>query len=161
MRNRLRYWLIRRVLKSAAAFEENLSEAYSALLAELKDSPAGARLERLQAEEKQHLAVIRRLSRGPAADEELERLISPTHFHNPDEVAPLDSAVRAAFAEQLERLRDLERDSYIFYSNLARMSKIQVVKKSFSFLADQEREHLQILQRLLGGAEAPETAEKG
>jgi len=160
MRNRLRYWLIRRVLKSAAAFEEDLSAAYANLLDELEHSDARTRIERLQAEEKQHLAVIRRLSRGPAADEELERLISHTHFHNPDEVAPLDPAVRAAFAEQLEHLHKLERDSYIFYSNLARMSKIQVVKKSFSFLADQEREHLQILQRLLGGAEDPEAAKK-
>ena len=160
MRNRLRYWLIRRGLKSAAAFEEDLSEAYAALLAELKDSPAGARLERLQAEEKQHLAVIRLLAKTPLADEELERLISHAHFHHPEEIAPLDPAVRAAFAEQLEELRKLEQDSYIFYSNLARMSKIPAVKKSFSFLAGQEREHLQILQRLLGGGEAPEAAEK-
>jgi rubrerythrin len=160
MRHRLRYWLIRRVLKSAAVFEEDLSASYAALLEKLKSDPAGAPLARLWEEEKLHLEMIRRLARGPVSSGELDRLIAGAHFHDPEEVAPLPPALRAAFADRLERLQELERESYIFYSNLARISKLPSVKKSFAFLADQERQHLLLVQRLLDGGDAPETPKK-
>jgi rubrerythrin len=155
MRNLLRYWLIRRILKSAAVFEEELSSAYAALLKELESSPVGEQLHRLMEEEALHLKVIRRLVRGPVSAVGLDKLMAGTHFHTPEDVPALNPALRAAFAAQLKQLEDLEKDSYIFYSNLARSSKIPAVKKSFAFLADQERQHLLIVQRLMGTPDNP------
>jgi rubrerythrin len=153
MRNPLRYWLIRKILKSAAVFEEDLSKAYAALLEELESDPAGPELQRLLEEEALHLDMIRCLARGPVSYEDLERLMANMHFHDPQAVEPLPPDIRAAFTPQLESLESLEKESYIFYSNLARSSKIPAVKKSFAFLAQQEKQHLLIVQRLLGGSE--------
>ena len=155
MRNLLRYWLIRRVLKSAAVFEESLSSAYATLLEDLESSPAGEQLHRLMEEEALHLKVIRRLVRGPVSTGELDKLMADTHFHTPEEVSALNPALRETFAAQLKQLEDLEKESYVFYSNLARISKIPAVKKSFAFLAEQEKQHLLIVQRLMGTPDNP------
>jgi hypothetical protein len=40
--------------------------------------------------------------------------------------------------------------TWIFYGNLRRMSKIPAMKKAFEVLAAMEKEHVDILRRLLG-----------
>ena len=48
----------------------------------------------------------------------------------------------------------MEEESFIFYSNLSKMSRIPAVRQAFRFMAEQERQHLRVLRRLRGADEA-------
>ena len=54
-----------------------------------------------------------------------------------------------------------EEKTWVFYSNLRRMSKIPVVKRAFEVLAHMEKEHIDILRALLGAAPGGPRGEPG
>ncbi len=151
MQNPLRSWLIKRVLKSALVFERDMFEAYEAILKELQKKPAGERFRKLLEEEKHHQQILTRLTGRRIDDEELEKIFGAAHFHDPASTLPLPPNILKAVGQKIAELQNIEKESYLFYSNLQRISKIPAVKKAFKFLADQERQHLLILEKLASG----------
>jgi rubrerythrin len=59
---------------------------------------------------------------------------------------------RKRWGAELAASMEREEKTWVFYSNLRRMSKIPIVKKAFELLAAMEKEHLDILRKLLGRA---------
>ena len=63
---------------------------------------------------------------------------------------PLGRIVDKSISLKINEAVEQEEDSFKFYMNLYRMSKIDSVKEAFSLLADQESIHLILLKKLMG-----------
>jgi rubrerythrin len=150
MRCPIRTWLLKRVLKSAWVYERDLLASYNSLLQELRQSSVSENLERLFQEEEAHQKLLERISEGTVRPEELETILETEQFHDLSRIHPMEPPLRDRFAVAFSRLARLEEDSFVFYSNLSRISKIPVVRKAFAFLSRQEWQHLVLLRRLLG-----------
>ncbi len=163
MRRLLRRWLIRRVLAAAFTFESDLSRAYELALRKLEGSSLKERLAALLEEEHSHRELLERVRDGRISDQELEGLLAGAPIHRVEDIEPLSPGQLEVHGRRLATIEKVEEESYIFYSNLATMSKLSAVRQAFRFMAEQERQHLRILRRLrgAGGAEAAGDPEAG
>lgn len=148
-------WILFSVVRSARAYEAESIEAYRALRAiqsasrgcceELADS-----FRRLLEEEEEHRRVLAEVAAGRMSMEELESLLARYVDPRLDNIVPLEADKRGAWAPAITAALAGEEKTWIFYTNLRRTSKIPVVKRAFEVLAGREREHVQILRRILG-----------
>jgi rubrerythrin len=152
--------ILRRVLKSALVFEREAQGLYETLQGELGEEARGG-LAHLTEEERMHRRLLEDIVAGRLDGGELGRALEGHRYHALEQTAPLDRATLEAHGERLEgALRD-EEATVGFYANLERISVIPAVKLAFRLLAEMEREHVEILSRLLGRERPPGVVSRG
>jgi rubrerythrin len=148
-------WILARVVRSGLAFESEAIEMYRKLTQELggskscSDSLHGS-LCHLLAEEELHWRLLEHVAAGTLSVQELERHMAGHPYGEIDSLAPLNGPDLERWGGHLARALEQEEKTWVFYGNLRRMSKIPAVKQAFEVLAGMEKEHLDILRRLLG-----------
>jgi rubrerythrin len=149
-------WILSRVVRSGQAFEAEAISAYTRLLAKVRAS-GGACDETLEnslchllEEEETHKKVLDDASTGAYSAEELERILGGHLYAGLEQIRPLDPATLALWGPDLRAALEQEEKTWVFYGNLRRMSKIPAVKRAFEVLASMEKEHVDILRKLLG-----------
>jgi len=148
-------WIFSRVVKSALVFETEAIETYRRLQEGLEGGRScGGHLAdslcHLLEEERQHWEILSRASVGKLGVEELERVLDGHMYRAIGGIRPLEGEDRERWGGELAEALAQEEKTYIFYSNLRRMSKIPVVKRAFEVLAHMEKEHIDILRAFLG-----------
>jgi len=143
-------WILRRVVKSALVFEAGSLERYRRLGERLVDSPLWESLGHLLEEEEHHWRILTDAAAGKIDAAQVERLVKGHLFSGMATIRPLDGEALREWGRELERALAEEERTFLFYGNLRRMSRIPVVRRAFEVLASMEREHVQILRRLLG-----------
>lgn len=148
-------WIFSRVVKSALVFETEAIETYRRLQESLEGGRScGGHLAdslcHLLEEERQHWEILSRASVGKLGIEELEKVLDEHMYKAIDDIRPLEGQDLARWGGELAEALAQEEKTYVFYSNLRRMSKIPVVKRAFEVLAHMEKEHIDILLALLG-----------
>ena len=148
-------WIFSRVVRSALAFETEAIDIYHRLADQLGDQKScsddfrGALCHLLE-EEQMHWKLLTEAAEGKLTMEELERHLAEHVFAGLEEMEPLAGEELERWGADLARALDQEEKTWVFYGNLRRMSKLPVVKKAFEVLAAMEKEHIDILRRLLG-----------
>jgi len=142
-------------LGSALAFEEEAIKDYRAMREKLGAAgactdPLDSSLCHLLEEEEAHKKVLTDAAAGKLSEAGLESLFSGHVYPGLGSLQPLSAEEAAAWGPDLARSLEQEEKTWIFYGNLRRMSKIHVVKRAFEALAAMEKEHVDILRRLLG-----------
>jgi rubrerythrin len=143
-------WILRRVVKSALVFEAGSLERYRRLGERLVDSPLWESLGHLLEEEQQHWRILTDAAAGALDAAEVERLVLGHLFSGMAAIRPLEAEALREWGPELESALAEEERTLLFYGNLQRMSRIPVVRRAFELLASMEREHVEILRRLLG-----------
>ncbi len=148
-------WIFSRVVKSALVFETEAIETYRRLQEGLEGGRSrGGHLAdslcHLLEEERQHWEILSRASVGKLGIEELEKVLDEHQYEAIGSIRPLEGQDLARWGGELAEALAQEEKTYVFYSNLRRMSKIPVVKRAFEVLAHMEKEHIDILRALLG-----------
>ena len=103
-------------------------------------------------EERQHWDILTRASLGRLEVEELEKVLDEHLYAAIGEIRPLAGADLERWGAELSRALAGEEKTWVFYTNLRRMSKIPAVRRAFDVLAHMEKEHIDILRALLGKA---------
>ena len=146
----IKIWILKLIIKRALILEESESDLYLSLKEILSGDESNKGLEHIIQEEESHKKILTYIAEGEVSYEQLEEIFGQHHFLEIQTIEPLDkSALSKCKSEILKALR-MEEDRFNFYNNLSKISKIPPVKKAFHLLADMEREHLEILKRLLG-----------
>jgi rubrerythrin len=149
-------WVLRRVVKSALVFEAGSLGTYRQLREHLVDSPLWESLGHLLEEEEHHWRILTDTAAGKLDAAEVERLVAGHLFSGMAAIRPLEGEALGTWGPELERALAEEEQTFVFYGNLRRMSRIPAVRRAFEVLAAMEHEHVDILRRLLGRArEAP------
>jgi rubrerythrin len=154
-------WILRRVVKSALVFEAGSLENYRRLRERLVDSPLWESLGHLLEEEEHHWRILSDAAEGKFDATEVERLVKGHLFSGMASIQPLEGDALREWGAELERALAEEERTLLFYGNLRRMSRIPVVRRAFEVLASMEREHADILRRLLGRPPAGPSGESG
>ncbi len=148
-------WIFSRVVRSALAFESEAIDLYHRLAGLLggptscSDELQGALCHLLE-EEQMHWKLLTDASEGKLTLEELESHLAGHMYAGLEGMEPLEGEDRDRWGPDLSRALEQEEKTWVFYGNLRRMSKLPVVKKTFEVLAAMEKEHIDILRRLLG-----------
>ncbi len=156
MRGLLSRWILGGVLKSALAFEAESLSTYRRMLGGTRagskscSDDLDASLCHLIEEEELHRTILTDAANGRLSLEELERIFAGHLYTGFDAIRPLEGAVLREWEPELSAALEQEEKTWVFYGNLRRMSKIPTVKKAFEVLASMEKEHIDILRRLLG-----------
>jgi rubrerythrin len=143
-------WILRRVVKSALVFEAGSLETYRRLRELLVDHPLGESHGHLLEEEEHHWRILTDAAEGKLDAAEIERVVQGHLFAGIAAIRPLEGEELGEWGPELERALAEEERTLLFYGNLHRMSRIPVVRRAFEVLAAMEREHVDILHRLLG-----------
>lgn len=154
MKGILSRWILRGVLKSALAFEAEAVSTYTRLRERLGTGRScsedlDASLCHLIEEEELHRKILTDAAEGKLSLEELQAVLDQHLYDGFDRIRPLTGDTLREWEEDLSAALKQEEKTWIFYGNLRRMSKIPTVKKAFEVLASMEKEHLDILRRLL------------
>ncbi len=157
----LRRLVLRRVVRSALTFEHNARDVYAALVGELEDTGQQESLRHLLDEEELHINIVTEIAEGRPTSQTLEEILANHHFHSLDHIQPLQPQQLSRWRDRLDEALAEERETYRFYRNLGQISKIPVVRLAFKVLADMEREHVEILGRLLGSCLRNDDRESG
>jgi len=145
--------ILRGVVKSAIVLESESIATYQGLSVRVRNDCSDAVDEsicHLLAEEELHRKILQEAAAGRLTGEQLEKLLAERSAPGLPDVKPLDASARALWGDALSSALEHEEKTWIFYSNLRRMSRIPFVKKAFQALAMMEKEHVDILRALLG-----------
>ena len=143
-------WILRRVVKSALVFEASSLATYGRMREHLADNPLWENLSHLLEEEEHHWRILTDAAEGRLDASAIERVVEGHLFSGLVAIRPLEGAALREWGPELERALAEEEQTFLFYGNLRRMSRIPVVRRAFEVLAAMEREHVDILRRLLG-----------
>lgn len=150
-------WILRRVLASGLAFEREAIDAYRALREKLlqpgrcadPDSLEGSLCHLLE-EEELHERILSDAAAGKLSVDGLEQALKDHRYAGFDAIRPLQGEEAERWRAELTAALRQEEKTWIFYGNLGRMSKIPAARRAFEVLAAMEKEHVDILRRLLG-----------
>ncbi len=142
-------WILRRVVKSALVFEASSIETYRRLRDRLVDDPLRDSLGHLLAEEEHHWRILTEAAGGRLDAAGIERVVQDHLYGGMADLAPLEGEARRTWEPELSRALADEEQTLLFYGNLGRMSRIPAVRRAFEVVAAMEREHVEILRRLL------------
>ncbi len=148
----IRRWIFARIVRYAMVFETDAIDLYRSLREKLEDGLLRHGLEHLLAEEELHLKILADAADGKLDAAEMEKALRAHHYANLSTLEPLSREALEVWGDELSEALDREKGTFVFYGNLRRMSKIPMVKKAFEALADMEKEHVEILSKLLGRA---------
>jgi rubrerythrin len=143
-------WILRRVVKSALVFEEASLATYRSLRERLVDHPLWESLGHLLQEEEHHWRILTDIAEGRLDAAMVERIVEGHLFSGLAGIRPLEGEALRVCGPELARALEEEERTLLFYANLRRMSRIPAVRRAFEVLAAMEREHVDILRRLLG-----------
>ncbi len=142
-------WILSRIVRSAMVFEKGSIELYRRLQ-ESAEGDLRRDIGHLLDEEEMHWRILTQAAEGKLDITELEKALHQHLYARLAEISPLSPESMTRWEGELSRALEEEKETFIFYSNLRRISKIPAVKRAFEILADMEREHADILSRLLG-----------
>jgi rubrerythrin len=151
VRRFLRDWILRRVVRSALVFERDAADTYRLLAEKAVDTPLWEGIDHLLKEEELHHRMLLDAAEGRLVLEALEEILRAHPFAAFGRLAALTPDLLAVWGDDLRGALKKEEETFVFYSNLRRMSRIPAVKRAFEVLAEMEREHLTILRALLRG----------
>ncbi len=137
--------MMRAILHIAAEFEEASVADYHAL-AERTDNPAVKLLfQELAADEKAHLLMMRNAGADHAQAEfaELQRADLPS---SPE----LEHDVAISNRPDLQHALEHEKATMAFYHELAGRTAIPALRRTFTYLANAEQDHIQRIEKLMG-----------
>jgi rubrerythrin len=148
-------WILSRVVRSGLAFETEAIDAYNGMLVKLRgsgscDESLEGSLCHLLEEEETHRKVLLDAAAGKYSPEELENILQAHVYAGIDLIRPLEGETLRRWGPELEAALAQEEKTWVFYGNLRRMSKIPAVKRAFEVLGGMEKEHVDILRKLLG-----------
>jgi rubrerythrin len=149
-------WILRRVLASGLVFEKEAIDAYRVLRDTLMkpgrctDETLEGSICHLLEEEELHYRILSDAATGRLSVESLEDQLRGHLYAGFDSIRPLQGEEAEHWSGDLRSALGQEEKTWIFYGNLRRMSKIPAVKRAFEVLASMEKEHVEILRRLLG-----------
>jgi rubrerythrin len=103
-------------------------------------------------EEETHKRILSGVREGKVRYSDLEQMLGRHRYEGFDALLPLTGKLLDQWSADISTALDREEKTWVFYGNLRRMSKIPVVRKAFEVLASMEKEHVDILRRLLGKA---------
>jgi rubrerythrin len=137
------------------SFETEAIDLYRGLRERLMESKScdeslEASLCHLLEEEVTHQRILAEAAAGNLTQIDLDAMASGHMYPGFDSIRPLAGKALEEWSADLSAALEQEEKTWIFYSNLRRMSKIPVVKKAFETLASMEKEHVDILRRILG-----------
>jgi rubrerythrin len=160
----IRRWILSRVVASGLSFETRAIDLYRGLRERLLasrrcDESLEGSLCHLLEEEERHRAILTQASTGRLSPEELDGIVTGHLYAGYALIKPLTGELLTQWEADLSAALEQEEKTWVFYGNLQRMSKIPVVKKAFAALASMEKEHVDILRKLLG--RDTRTTEKG
>jgi rubrerythrin len=155
MRGLLSRWLLSSVLRSAMAFETEAIDAYRGLRAGLLAKGAchdslESSICHLLEEAEAHRRLLEDAAAGRVGLSDLERMLEGHLYPGYDAIRPLEGEDRAHWEAALAAALAREEKTWLFYGNLRRMSTLPLVRRVFEVLAGMEREHVDILRKLLG-----------
>lgn len=142
--------LTRVVLNLAAGFEEAAWADYAKLAAGAADPRFRTLLETLAAEEQRHLERVRSAGR-----EHGEVQLDAAGVERLPAEAALAHDVADSDRPALQHLMEHEEATARFYEELARVTHVPGLKRVFSALAAEERDHLRRLRAFADGPAAP------
>jgi len=159
-------WILRRVLSSGLSFESQAIDAYRGLRERLLkagrcDESLEGSLCHLLEEEELHHRILSDAAAGRLSLEDLERRVEGHVYPGFDSITALRGEEAARWSADLQRALEQEEKTWVFYGNLRRMSKIPAVKKAFEVLAAMEKEHVDILRKLLGSPDLSSSGQSG
>jgi rubrerythrin len=157
-------WVVRRVVASALALETEGLKTYRRLRDRAGSRTIEPQLAHLLEEEERHWRILEDAAAGRLDVSSLERLVREHLYQGIEEIRPLDGPALEEWGADLEQALVQEERTFVFYSNLRRISKIPQVRRAFEVMAGMEREHIEILRRLLGRHEpsaAPAPVRRG
>ena len=145
------------VIRSALALEAEAVSEYEQLRAQAERSRGrthqlGDSLSHILEEERLHVRILEDTGAGGISLPRLEGLLREHASPGLTDVKPLDADGLAQWERGLSSALEHEEKTWIFYGNLRRSSRVPAVRKAFEVLAAMEKEHLDILRRLLGRA---------
>jgi rubrerythrin len=148
-------WILSRVVRSSLAFESEAIETYRRIRQELSGVKSCSEslengLCHLLEEEEAHWKLLHDAADGKVSMEKLDGLVQRHVYAGIDDLHPLQGDELERWGPELSTALAQEEKTWIFYGNLRRMSKIPVVKRAFEALSVMEKEHVDILRRLLG-----------
>ena len=143
---------LKSILSSALTLEEEIYSLYSSLKAEFAVIENPESLVRILDEELSHQSLIRDMIDNRISDQELKQIIEgkDLHIHDPQAIEPLSTDRYGSIRNRLATILEKEREIHSLFTSLHRKSKIPFARRAFGFLENQERIHLQVLERLLG-----------
>jgi rubrerythrin len=150
--------ILKAVVRSALTFEAQSISTYQGLREKAEGGGRSCSDElaesicRLLAEEEMHRRILLDAGAGKLSLSDLERLLAERR--GLPEIPLLDPDSLAQWGAELSSALEHEEKTWIFYSNLRRMSRIPAVKNAFQALAAMEKEHVDILRALLGRSRA-------
>ena len=158
MKGVLSRWILRGVPKSALAFEAEALSIYTRLRGRLGTGRScsddlDASICHLIEEEEMHRKILTDAAEGRLSLEELQAILDRHLYDGFDRISPLTGDTLREWEADLSAALEQEEKTWVFYGNLRRMSKIPTVKKAFEVLASMEKEHFDILRRLLDRSE--------
>ena len=130
-------------------------ETYRTLREKTGEGEMGGSLDHLLKEEEIHWRILNDAAEGRLDPDGLEKALNEHLYANLASLKPLGEAAVTEWKDALGKALASEKETFIFYGNLRRMSRIPAVKRAFEVLADMEREHVEILSTLLGERLAP------
>jgi rubrerythrin len=143
---------LKSILSSALTLEEEIYSLYSALKSELAGVQVPYSLVRILDEELGHQNLIRDMIDGRISDQGLKQIIKgkDLHIHDLRTIEELPPDRYRLIRSRLETILAKEREIYNLFAGLHRKSKIPFAHRAFGFLEEQERTHIEVLERLLG-----------
>jgi rubrerythrin len=104
----------------------------------------------LLAEEEMHRKILLDAAAAKLTLSVAEALLLEPPYCEVADTKPLGPDALAQWGKGLTEALEQEEKTWIYYSNLRRISKVAVVRKAFEALALREKDHMDVLGRLLG-----------
>ncbi len=154
-------------MKIALEMEKKGYQAYMDAAHKTTNKLGRSTLEAIAGQELDHIKAIEGYCQRPEADPEAARMIGQIkHRDKKDyirtivarvgqELAAKDDNAAAGLSEVYRIAMDLERESYLFYKQLAEEAVVPTVKAFFKYMMDQENTHFELFQETLEYLDRP------
>ncbi|MFU8779904.1 MAG: TMEM165/GDT1 family protein [Kiritimatiellia bacterium] len=136
--------MMRTILRIAAEFEEAAAGDYAALAKDATDPALQQLLRELEIEEREHLDMMLAASQSHAHIH-----LEPIAHSDLPSTADLQHDVAASDRPILTHAIEHEKATRQFYLDLAHRTPIPALRRTFTYLAEAERAHVQRLEALL------------
>ena len=147
---------LRSILSSALTLEREIFDLYTELKQDSSETEIPLSLAHILDEELGHQHLLQDMIAERIDERQMESIIKDKdlHIHDPASIEALPSSGYGVLRGRLEQILVKERQIYDLFASLQRKSKLPFARRAFGFFKQQERTHVQILERLLGVGES-------